>query len=341
MSTIHSRAMLVSLSIGMFSPRKTDKSITREVIHQHQASDSAGKFVKQILPEEALEAIKQVQNSARTYHYENTCPWTDEGARILPSVHYMDYVDKMRGFRNKFEAQRDVFLENYDKFKETARLRLAGMFKEDDYPDIESVKGKFTFKTDFLPFPTAADFRVDIAEEEMSALKQQMESRIAEASSAARRDLWLRLETPLKAMAERLSDPDAIFRDTLVTNLKDIVSLIPKLNVTGDQDLERIRRDVQQLTATSADTLRKSPSTRRQTAARANDILATMSGYLCGNEPATAPIELPPEQPVADLIPPPLDCPKIELLPAPSKPLGQGSALPAWRRALGRRSAAV
>jgi hypothetical protein len=108
MSKIQSRAMLLSLSISMFSPRKTDKKGTREVLDNHNAADSAGKFVKQIQPEEALETIKKVATEARQWHYENTCPWSDEGARILPSVKYMEYVDKMRGFSRQIAVAIDT-----------------------------------------------------------------------------------------------------------------------------------------------------------------------------------------------------------------------------------------
>src|SRR5262249_49231809 len=161
MSTIQTKSMLATLSISMFSPRKTDKKVTREVIDQHQAAESAGKFVKQLLPEEALEAIKKLQNEARQFHYENTLPWSDEGGRILPSAHYMTYVDKMREFGARFDPLVDAFLERYEEYKETARSRLNGMFNPNDYPSKERVRKKFKFKSAFLPFPDGADFRVE------------------------------------------------------------------------------------------------------------------------------------------------------------------------------------
>jgi hypothetical protein len=237
MSSIQSRAMLVTLSIGMFSPRKTDKKVTREVIDQHNAADSAGKFVKQLLPEEALEQIKKLQNEARTWHYANTCPWTDEGLRILPCANSTAYMAKMREFRQKFEAHMEVFLSKYEDFKNTARSRLNGMFNEDDYPGLDAVRRRFNFKTAILPFPDGADFRVDVADEEMAELKAQMDKRIAEAKDLARRDLWLRLAEPLQTMARNLSNPKAKIYDTVVSNVQDIIGLIPVLNVTGDGDL--------------------------------------------------------------------------------------------------------
>ncbi len=277
--------MLANLSISMFSPRKTDKKVTKEVIDQNSAGEKAGKFVKALLPEEALESLKKLQSEARQYHYENSLAWTDEGARILPSTHYMEYVDKMRGFSRRFEDEVDKFMASYDDFVERARIQLNRMFDAGDYPDW--LGQRVFICSDFLPFPDGSDFRLDIADEELAHLRQQTDQRVQEASDAARRDLWLRLLTPLKAMAERLNLPESadgkgpVFRDTLVGNISDIVKLIPALNVTGDADLEKIRCLVQdQLTKHTPETLRKSRSARRETAAAANAILATMSGYL-------------------------------------------------------------
>jgi hypothetical protein len=337
---IQSRAMLANLSIGVFSPKKTDKKVTREVIDQHQAAESAGKFVKQLLPEEALEAIKKLSTEIRQYHYENTLPWSDEGARILPSAHYMTYVDKMRSFSAQFDGHVDAFMARYDEFRETARGRLKGMYTPGDYPSKDRVRKKFKFKTSFLPLPEASDFRLEMAGAEIQELRAQMEQKVAEASETARHDLWQRLAVPLKTMAERLSDPGAKIYDTLVGNLKDIVGLIPALNVTGDQNLEEIRLQVKaELTRVSTESLRKSSSTRREIAGRANAILATMSGYLPpdGSTGASGPMELanePEPEPVtpafvaeiAPIVPEP--GPIVSAAPQPRTP--------SWRCAISR-----
>jgi hypothetical protein len=355
MSTMSNKAMLVSLSISMFSPKKTDKKLTREVLRDHQAAEDSGKFIKQLLPEEALEKVKKVQGQARKYLYDKSCPWTDEGARILPSMHYMEFVDKMRGFKAQFDASVDDFLASYDDFREIARGRLNGLYNSDDYPPKTDVVRKFTFKTTFLPFPEGADFRLDGAEEEMAALRQTMEVQLQEARDFARKDLVQRLAAPMRAMAERLTHPDAVFRDTLVTNLSDIVSLIGTLNVAGDGEVTALCNRVEsELTRHSPETLRRSPGTRRETAAKANAILETMSGYLsAGNAPAAPPLELPPEpttgpQDLLEAIPAPAVSDDLLQPSAPPAPpnvvalppahviqeLANRASTPTWRRAL-------
>src|SRR5579859_3695104 len=298
MSKIQSKAMLVSLSISMFSPKKTDKKVTKEVLDQHRANEKSGKFVKTILPEEALEALKKLQSEIREFHYERTLPWSVEGAAILSSASYLAYVDKMRGFSGKWDALVEAFLAKYDDYKESARSSLNGMYDPEDYPSRERAKKKFKFKTEFLPFPDSADFRVEMADEEVAELRAQMENSVKEASENARRELWKRLIEPVKKMASRLSDPDAKVYDSYVDNIREIVALIPALNVTGDSELEKMGRQVDaELTCYSAETFRNSPSTKREMAQKANAILATMADYLPSDAstPAAAPLELPPE----------------------------------------------
>jgi hypothetical protein len=194
--------MLVSLSYSKFSPKKTDKQVTKQVIKDNDAAENTGKFVKQILPEEALDSIKKLEAEIRTYYYSTTLAWTDEGARILPSKCYMDFTDKMRGFTRKFEPLVDAFIEKFDDYIEAQRGNLKGMFKLDDYPDKDTVRKKFKFKTSFLPFPNGADWRVDISDQEMEVLNARVAEDIRQAEAGARNQLWQMLAEPLQAMAK-------------------------------------------------------------------------------------------------------------------------------------------
>ena len=47
-------------------------------------------------------------------------------------------------------------------------------------------------------------------------------------------------------MAEKLADSDKIFRDSLINNLCDLCDLLPKLNITGDKNLDNMRKEIEQ-----------------------------------------------------------------------------------------------
>ena len=85
---LNKKAILVTLSLSSFSPRKTDKRVTSQVLNQHSAASDAGKFVKNLLPDEAIEPIKKLDGEIRQFHYNNTVPWCDDGLRLLPILRY-------------------------------------------------------------------------------------------------------------------------------------------------------------------------------------------------------------------------------------------------------------
>lgn len=280
------KAILVKLSISLPGNTRTDANITAETILKHAMGAKAGRWLKQLYPDEAMTPLVRLSGEIRTWHYEHSLPWTDEGYRILPTAHHGEYTDKMREFRRAYESARDTFIDRLPEWIDWARQAHNGTFDISNYPEPEKLARKFGFGLDFSPIPSGADFRCEVSQEDIDAMAQQVNERVELATNAARLDLWQRLEAPIKAMADKLAEPDRadgkapIFRDSLVGNLRAIVDLIPALNVTSDPALATFAEEVRsKLTACEPDTLRESKATRDQTAKAAADILSRMSGY--------------------------------------------------------------
>jgi len=78
-----------------------------------------------------------------------------------------------------------------------------------------------------------------------------------------------------------LSDPEAIFRDSLVDNIIKITELLPRLNINNDPQLDQMRRKIEEsLCAYSPDQLRKNKRLRREAVGNAQDVLDAMAGYV-------------------------------------------------------------
>jgi len=71
-------------------------------------------------------------------------------------------------------------------------------------------------------------------------------------------------------------------RDSLVTNLVRLVDVLPKLNVAGDAELERMTAQVRASLLVDPKELRKSESVRSETAKIASAICTTMAAYMAG-----------------------------------------------------------
>jgi hypothetical protein len=123
---------------------------------------------------------------------------------------------------------------------------------------------------------------VSIASEELTRIQEDVERRVSEAQTVAMKEVWDRLYDRVKHMAEKLADPKAIFRDTLVDNTKELCALLPRLNFMDDPNLEALRLEVEGGLLKHPEALRNDPDLRRDTAVEAKQIMDKMSVFMKG-----------------------------------------------------------
>ncbi len=146
------------------------------------------------------------------------------------------------------------------------------------------MRKKVYLRTEPLPVPDAEHFSARVGE----LLGTDVESvnlRVRDSSIEAARELMRRLIKPVKAMVEKLNEPVQdgkdcpTFRDTLVGNIQDIVNLAPKLNLTGDVQIDVFTKEIAGLLAYGPGLLRESESVRRTVALQAEEIAKRMASY--------------------------------------------------------------
>ena len=241
-SALSQKAMLVSVNISQWTGRRVDKRATDTANVAHKANENAGKYHKKLLPNAVeLEAIGTIASQARKYFYEQTLPWMADGSRIINGKNYLNFVSKMRAFKVEFENAVKDFEKAYPRLKSEAVKTLGDLFDKDEYPD--DIASKFNIESTFLPLPDVGDFRTEITDAE----KKQFIAKMRDVEGDAMRDCWSRLHSVVKTAADKLSQPDAIFRDSLLENVTEIVNLLPMLNITDDKNLEKQRLDIKKL----------------------------------------------------------------------------------------------
>jgi len=276
---ISDKAMIVILNIRTWSARKYDRDISKEIEAIHESGD-AGRYNKLLIERDAVNRIVKMASEARNYHYENTLPWLDTGGRLLPATNYFNYMEKIRLLKDEFEKEVTDFLDTYLELKEEAQDRLNDMYHEDDYPSIEKLSAKYSFKTQIMPVPTADDFRVNLNEEEIEVIKESIEEQLRKSTAMAMQDLWKRLFEVVQHMVERLSKQKNKFKDSLVGNITEICDILPKLNVTDDLALNAAAAQIKErLTVYDPQTLRDNKEARSETAIEAQKILDKMKDY--------------------------------------------------------------
>jgi len=278
--SIHKKGMIVYLQISTWTARKYDRKISREIEDQYHANE-AGRYNKILIAKQSLSNIQKIVSNARNFHYENTLPWFDNGGRLLPAANYFDYIARIKEFKDKFEYEVNRFISMYSDYKVEARNRLNGMFRDDDYPNVETLLKKYALSTQINPIPDADDFRVTLNQSEVNNIKTAIEEQVRKSTDQAMTDLWLRLYKVVEHMVERLSKTEHKFKNSLVTNITELCELLPKLNITDDINLNIALNEIKiKLTEFSPTTLREDVAIRSSTAKEAENILNKMKHYL-------------------------------------------------------------
>jgi len=276
-------AMLVEFNASVWTARKLDKSTTDEVVSaKNAAAKDAARVNKHLLAGRTeLDTIQQLVNRARTFVYDHTLPWSDSGLRLLPTTNFVKFTERMNEFEEEFEATVNAFVAIYPTLITAQAMALGDMFKRDDYPTANQIMTKFAFRLNFMPVPTAGDFRVDVGNAAQDELKAKLNKLAEERIESAMSDIKDRLATHLKRMSDRLTT-DYIngeakqrrFHDTLVDGALELCDLAKALNLTNDMNLESARSELEQLlVGVSPDDLRKNHAVRQDVKKNVDAIL--------------------------------------------------------------------
>lgn len=271
---LHEQAMLANLTISQWDARKFDKTATKDVETKHAASN-AGRFNKLLIDETALAPISKIAAAMRQHHYKMTMPWGDNGDRLLPSKLFLQYTKDMRDYQSQLKAAVSSFVTAYPTLVVNARKRLGTLYEPSDYPLIADIGRRFGAEFSFSPVPTARDFRVDVAEEDAVIIRADMERRLQQRQQEALKDIFERIKLFVTRVRDTLSQPKPRIYDSLMGNIKELASMLPAFNITGDPKLAKLEQDLKAMIHTP-DSLRNQVHIREKVARQAEAVLAEL-----------------------------------------------------------------
>jgi hypothetical protein len=297
-TSLSSKAMLCTVSISAWSGYKFDREASEEIAEIHGAEKDSGRFNKRLVPRKELEEVTKLIGRIRRDHEFVTLPWSDNGFRVLPAEAYMDHTATMRGHAAEFNA---VVSRLEGRFEDLVRSqrRLGTLFKIEDYPGMRDENGilrftfpaelreRFSFETKVLPLPDAEDFRVSMGDQDRDRIKRQIADSIQASLRVGTRELWQRLYKVVSHMSQRMTEYNGAedgqrprLYDSMITNIVEIVDVLPKLNIAGDTELDRMAAEVRKSLVVDPKELRKSETIRSDTAKAAVDIAQRMAAYM-------------------------------------------------------------
>lgn len=275
MNTLHTSAILVSLHISKYDPFVFDRFVSEQVAAEHAATKNAGKYRKSLFPDNcfpALTAILKKLNELYVWHAENTLVWDGRGTRLLPIALAEEHKTRTDSVLAELPAMLDALETGYSAACETAQTKLNGMFKARDYPKSGfELRKRFAVTADYNAVPQEV---TGLPASVATLINSGIAERVNTSLDAAMSDAWTRLYTCVEKLHDKLATPGAIFRDTLVGNVREVCDVLTKLNITGNADLETMRAKV------AADIAQYDPDTLRDNALLREGVAKTAAGML-------------------------------------------------------------
>jgi len=290
MSHIHSVAMLASFNVSQWTARKVDKAKSAELTDTNKANSKLAHVSKKLVKCEELDGINKLVTSVREKHKALTSPWTENGARILSAMNYRPYRDMIEENEKRFWPLVNAFVRSYPAIRDSAAAEysaLGQLFSLRDYPAADRIAAKFAWHSEIFEIPNEADFRVDIGDSEVARIRADIEATNKTRFANATVDMFERVHEVVSTMANGLSEfqPEktgkdrGIFRDSLVTNVADLVAALPGLNFTGDARVQTLIEDMKALIV-APEALRLDNALRADVTAKAKDMIEAVSLFM-------------------------------------------------------------
>lgn len=275
-------AMLVSLRIGQLGLSAKSKDIT-DVAHKayNIPDDRAGYYRKFKVDRNDVKDIAKVANLARSYHKKMTVPWGHDNYRMIPATLIMKYDRKMKSLKLEFESHVIDLKVKWPSILNAAKQRLGPAFIQGEYPNANDIEKFYEFSIHKKPVPQDDHFILKVEKATLDEIKKDFVKDQEENLKQISKNLMNRLYELVERMAERLNDKDPIIYKTLVSNLEELVNILPDLNLANDPKLSELCLEVKQkLIVFTPGQLKKDKRARAKTAKDAKDIQAKMGAIM-------------------------------------------------------------
>jgi len=290
-SSIVTRALLVDLTVSRRTGVRADKQATETVRSQYHANGNVGSYAKKLFPQDPpeLKKIGTVINKCEAMHKEKTLAWMT-GWRIIPRELHTEYATEIGKLRIELEDAVREFVAALPRLKQEAQAMLGKLYRDEDYPSAGEFELSYGIDVRFMPVPDVNDFRIELDAETLKDLQESYSDDMQRSMSSAVQDAFVRLEKVLGNLVDACTRVDskvasgaklAVIRSAVVDNIKELVDVMPTLNIANDPNLEAMRAEVERKLGTlNISDLKENPDARADAKKKADAILRKMQGFM-------------------------------------------------------------
>ena len=291
MQDLSRRAMLVSVTIkleGLLGERR-DRGASELVENHYLVASRRAKDSKYLIDRKhpKVKAVIAAAQQVRAVMYRYTFPWGDSNLRLLPVKAHDEFKHALDKALDDLKDCQEQYLQVYPMLVKMSESDLGGLFDKNEYPHVDRVRTMFKASTGYWPMPEGGHFVADIAALAAKEARETIEHDNAVRTSQAINELIARVEQTVTIFVDKLAayrkdeatnKSYGIFRDSLVSNVKDMARLIRTLNFTDAPELNDLAKHVERLGAYSAEALRDNEYVRAIMVTDGQSLLARLDG---------------------------------------------------------------
>mgnify|MGYP003626726766 FL=1 len=288
MDKIQHHAMLVKATVTKFTNSVKDSQLAEELAISKSANPSVITVTKRLFNAPVIKELSKAHGQLRNSILNPiTLAW-DDGERMIKVTLLNRFESEWETKCDKIEDLKRELRRAYPEILKRASNDLGLTFNINDFPDVETVIGKYSASYELKPLPDSDDIRVDLPADKLAKVKAAVEAKANARVEAAAQEIHERVVDTLQSFIDGLerhgTKPDGAvraskFSNNTVDKIEALAQILPALNITGCPKLTLAGNALlSQLSGLDADHLRESDTDRKATAATAKSIVDNLTG---------------------------------------------------------------
>lgn len=249
---LNEKAVLVSLNLKKWNPRKVDHALRDSVASSYGVDSKVLSTSKKLvaLNEEVFKRIETLDGKIRNqvfYSVGQGCtgfcvPYDYKGLHLLPSELMKEFTERFAELKDKRERLVKQVIDSWDEILEGAQKELKGLYEPSDYPSKEEIASRYECSWSQHHLPDEAyvgknDYQVEDPRHGVSS------SDVSEVESRTKSTVELATETAtnnVNVLLTHLTDclkNDKTFRDSSFDKVKNAIETFGAWNFNNNPDL--------------------------------------------------------------------------------------------------------
>jgi hypothetical protein len=177
--------------------------------------------------------------------------------RTLRNAKEFEHAAKMSELEAEYNRLLPIFLAKYPTLYDQAQGELKGLYDVRSWPDPRKIERKFSWSIRIMTPPAGADWS----------------EWLGEVAEIACDNVRTKIYDALDRLRTCCGNLDGRLYKTVFTNLKELVEMIPDLDIEINSDLARLGDQVRELGEIDAEDIKDNETARLEAAQRAGDVL--------------------------------------------------------------------